>query len=42
MPGRYGFVGEEADEHFKKRYVGQRVPDEYRLPGAANPIKYTW
>lgn len=23
-------------------YVGKRVPDEYRKPGAANPIKYTW
>jgi uncharacterized protein len=22
-------------------YVGKRVPDKYRRPGAANPIKYT-
>lgn len=41
MP-RFGFVGEEAPEDIKKLYVGKRVPDEYRKPGAANPIKYTW
>jgi hypothetical protein len=22
--------------------VGKSVPDNYRKPGAANPIKYTW
>jgi hypothetical protein len=42
VPGRYGFVGEEAPEEFRRRYIGKRVPDEYRRPGAANPIKYTW
>lgn len=42
MPGRYGFIGEEAPENIKKIYVGKRVPDEYRKRGAANPIKYTW
>ena len=41
-PGRFGFVGEEAPEEIKRRYVGKRVPDRYRLRGAANPIKYTW
>jgi hypothetical protein len=41
-PGRYGFVGKEADEKVKSLYVGKRVPDEYRKPGAANPIKYTY
>ena len=35
-------AGEEAPEKIKKLYVGKRVPDEYRKPGAANPIKYTW
>ncbi len=40
--GRFGFVGKEADEAIKRLYVGKRVPDEYREPGAANPIKYTW
>ncbi|MBK1644069.1 hypothetical protein CKO25_05265 [Thiocapsa imhoffii] len=42
VPGRFGFVGEEAPADLKKIYVGKRVPDEYRKPGAANPIKYTW
>lgn len=41
-PGRFGFEGEEAPDDIKKLYVGKRVPDEYRKPGAANPIKYTW
>jgi hypothetical protein len=41
-PGRFGFEGEEAPEDIKSFYVGKRVPDEYRKPGAANPIKYTW
>ena len=40
-PGRFGFEGEEAPDDIKKLYVGKRVPDEYRKPGAANPIKYT-
>ncbi len=40
--GRFGFEGEEAHEDIKKLYVRKRVPDEYRKPGAANPIKYTW
>lgn len=42
VPGRFGFVGEEASEDMKRLYIGKRVPDEYRRPGAANPIKYTW
>lgn len=42
VPGRYGFIGEEAPEAIKRLYVGRRVPDEYRKPGSANPIKYTW
>jgi len=42
VPGRYGFVGEEAPEAIKRLYVGKAVPDEYRKAGAANPIKYTW
>jgi hypothetical protein len=42
VPGRFGFEGEDAPEDIKKLYVGKRVPDEYRKPGAANPIKYTW
>jgi uncharacterized protein len=42
LDGRFGFEGKEAPEDIKKLYVGKRVPDEYRKPGAANPIKYTW
>ncbi len=42
VPGRFGFEGEEAPDDIKKLYVGKRVPDEYRKPGAANPIKYAW
>ena len=40
--GRFGFEGKDAPEDIRKLYVGKRVPDEYRKPGAANPIKYTW
>lgn len=42
VPGRFGFEGEEAPDDIKRLYVGKRVPDDYRKPGAANPIKYTW
>jgi uncharacterized protein len=42
VPGRFGFDGEEAPGDIKDLYVGKRVPDVYRRPGAANPIKYTW
>jgi hypothetical protein len=42
MPGRLGFIGHEAPSDIRALYVGKRVPDEYRKPGAANPIKYTW
>jgi len=42
VPGRYAFVGTEASPQIRDLYVGKRVPDEYRKPGAANPIKYSW
>jgi hypothetical protein len=42
MPGRFGFVGREADASIKSLYVDKRVPEEFRKKGAANPIKYTW
>jgi len=41
-PGRYGFRGREAPTEIQEQYVGKRVPDQFRKPGAANPIKYTW
>lgn len=40
--GRFGFEGKEAPEEIKNLYVGKRLPGEYRKPGAANPVKYTW
>lgn len=42
VPGRYGFVGVEAPAELTQMYVGRRVPDEYRKPGSANPVKYTY
>lgn len=42
VPGRHGFIGSEAPDAVWKRYVGKRIPDEYRKQGAANPIKYTY
>jgi uncharacterized protein len=42
VPGRFGFEGEEAPQNIRDLYVGKRVPDQYRKPGAANPIKYTY
>jgi len=41
-PGRYGFIGGEASDTIRQLYVGKRLPDAYRKPGAANPIKYTY
>ena len=42
VPGRYGFRGRTAPATIAQLYVGRRVPDEFRRPGAANPVKYTW
>lgn len=42
MPGRFSFVGTEAPQEIRRLYVGRRVPDEYRKPGSANPVRYTW
>jgi hypothetical protein len=41
-PGRFAFIGTEAPEAMRTLYLGKRVPDEYRKPGSANPIRYTW
>lgn len=41
-PGRFGFVGSEGPTALKSLYVGKRVPDDFRRPGSANPIRYTW
>jgi hypothetical protein len=42
VPKRFGFVGRKAPADISNLYVGKRVPDEYRKPGASNPIKFTW
>jgi uncharacterized protein len=42
VPGRYGFIGSDAPDKICKLYLRKRLPDEYRKPGAANPIKYTY
>lgn len=42
VPGRFGFVGTEAPAAIRSLYIQKRVPDEYRKPGSANPIRYTW
>jgi hypothetical protein len=42
VPGRFGFVGSEAPENLRRLYIAKRLPDEFRKPGAANPIKYTY
>lgn len=39
---RYGFIGRKADKNIINLYVGKQVPSEYRKPGAAFPIRYTW
>ena len=41
VPGRYGFVGREAERPVWDHYVGKRVPARYRQKGAAaQPIRY--
>jgi hypothetical protein len=42
VPGRFGFVGHPAPPEIEALYTGRSVPAEFRKPGAANPIKYTW
>lgn len=41
-PGRLAFKGHVAPPAIEKQYVGKRVPDKYRKPGASNPVRYTW
>lgn len=42
VPGRYGFIGSEAPEVLKRRYLRTRIPSRFRKRGASNPIKYTY
>jgi hypothetical protein len=38
--GRWGFEGIEADAPIQTQYMRKRIPDEFRKPGAANPIRF--
>ena len=38
--GRILFEGEPADQKFCERFLGKRVPDEYRKRGCAIPYRY--
>lgn len=40
IKGRFGFVGEPAEPEVASFYIGKRVPEEYRIKGAANPIRF--
>ena len=40
VPGRYGFHGKKAESEVWNKYVGKRVPDEYRQAAGQNPIRY--
>ncbi len=42
VPGRHGFVGTAAEQPVASLYVGRRVPEAYRVKGAANPIRFIW
>lgn len=42
VPGRYGFVGELANQTMRKKYLGRRIPNRFRKKGAANPIRYSY
>jgi len=39
---RSGFIGEEASEEIKKKYMNKRIPDSYRKKGAVSPVKYNY
>jgi hypothetical protein len=40
IPGRSGFIGEEAEHVVRSYYVKKRVPDQYRMKGASNPVRF--
>jgi hypothetical protein len=40
IPGRFGFEGEEAEREVESLYINRRVPDKFRLKGAANPVRF--
>jgi len=40
ISGRVGFVGKAAEPETALSYVGKRVPESYRMKGAANPVRF--
>ena len=39
-PARYEFHGEPTDSEISERYLGKRIPPQYRKPGMAAPVLY--
>lgn len=40
MPGRLGFIGEEAESSIQRLYINKRIPKSFRKKGASNPVRY--
>jgi hypothetical protein len=40
MQDRIEFDGKEASEEIKRKYIGKRIPQEYRRKGLASPCLY--
>ena len=38
--GRWGFNAIEAPPNIQSQYFRKRIPDKYRKPGAANPVRF--
>ena len=38
--GRWGFFGREAKGKEYEKLIGQRIPEQYRIRGNANPVLY--
>lgn len=41
-PDRIGFIGDVAEKSIRDQYCNKRIPEKYRAPGAANPVKYSY
>ena len=39
-PGRWGFVGDSAEQEVWNYYVGKEVPERYRRRGIQSPVLY--
>jgi len=40
IPGRFGFVGEPAEQAIASLYIKRRVPEKFQRKGAANPVRF--